>query len=217
MLYVLVIGLILASAGLLMKEGAQGAAVVLVATIFSGLIAFTTFEPIAALIERSVPAIGAYADAIVILAIFSLCVTGLRLAAEHLSPVMVKLPGMVHQIGGALIGAFNGWILAGIFLCVFQTLPLHQNFWGYQYRNLEKGNAFNPDRYWLAYVDHASRVIFDRSPAHPFDPAADYLYRYHHYRRYDDSGKIETVGGSPGDQETTRPTRSRRGASPRRI
>ena len=204
MLYVLVVFLIVGSAAVMMNEGIYSAAVILICTVLGGLIAFTTFEPAAGLLERTVGLAG-YTDIIALLGIFAISVTVLREITERLAPVMVEFPGMVHRGGGFLVGAWIGWILSGILLCALQTLPLHQNFLGYDYRNFSKGNAWNADRYWLAFVHRVSRTTLATAPPRVFDPQADFAIRYHRYRRRSDTGETArmvsaTAPASGGDQ-----------------
>lgn len=188
MLSALVIMVILLCAAFMFQEGLFSAGIVFFCAVISGLVAFSYFEPLADLIELYMGSFAPYADILSMLGIFSLTVSILRLTTDQLAPTMIELPGVLHHSGGVAFGVLLGWMMAGMLVCALQTLPLHQNFMGYSYRNLESGNAFNADRHWLAFVDRASRGLFETDPARPFDPRADFIIRYHHFRRTDDEG-----------------------------
>jgi hypothetical protein len=212
MLHAVVILLIIACAAVLMNEGVFSAAVIFFCTILGGLIAFNYYEPVAGLLARNLSFLVGYEDIIAILGIFALAVTGLRLVTEQIAPTMVELPDIVHRGGGLIIGAATGWVLSGILICAFQTLPWHQNFWGYDYKS-EKGNGWNSDRYWLAYVHRATGSIFESAPPERFDPGASFTIRYHDFRRRNDQGQVAATGSaatmSPGQEGAGRTGRRR--------
>jgi hypothetical protein len=207
MLYALVVVLMIGCAAVLMNEGVYSAAIILVCTIFGGLIAFNFFEPLAGVLERGIGFLSGYAEMVALMLLFCGSVTALRLITEHLAPTMVEMPDLVHRGGGLVLGAWTGWIIAGMFICALQTLPLHQNFLGYNCRDTAKGNAWDADRYWLAFVQRCSEKLFDHNPQpRSFDPKSTFSLRYHSYRRVGDEGTVRraAAGGEPEGQETRR-------------
>ncbi|MGL5096612.1 MAG: CvpA family protein [Planctomycetia bacterium] len=204
-----------ACAAVLMNEGVFTAACVLLCVVFGGLIAFNFFEPVAAFLDGSASFMGGYTDFITLMVLFTIAVTLLRLATEQTATSMIDLPGNVHRIGGFILGAWTGWIMAGILIAAMQTLPLHQNFMGYDYRNLEKGNGWNADRYWLAFVQRASADLFEPNEGRGFDPRADFVVRYHKYRRLNDDG--QSGAGTNDEQPVRRSTPSASGGGRRSL
>ena len=209
MFHALVVILVITCAAVLMAEGVFSAAVIFFCTVLGGLVAFNWYEPLATLIETNIPAIEGYGDIIAIVTIFSATVTVLRLASEQLAPEMVEFPDLIHRGGGLVIGVATGWVLSGILICCLQTLPWSQDFWGYNYRDLEKGNGFNADRAWLAYVHRASGLVFDRGQPTWFDPRASFAILYHDHRRLDERGEVR--GGASGSDRARSDVPTRRG------
>lgn len=192
MLYALVVLLIVGCAAMMMNEGLHSAAIIFVCTVLGGLVAFNYFEPVAGLLERNAPFLDGYGDIIALTVLFAISVTVFRLVTEQLAPTMAEFPDLVHRGGGLVLGAWMGWVVSGIFVCALQTLPLHQGFMGYKYRDLEGGNAWNADRYWLAFVQRVSEKTFDHDAAKAtFDPQSTFPIRYQLYRRVNDEGKTQ--------------------------
>ncbi len=100
-----------------------------------------------------------------------------------------------------MLGLVAGYLVAGFWTCVLQTLPWHENFLGFQPR-LEAESAWRtylpPDRVWLALMRHAGAGPFTWKRIDPnaesiydqfstFDPDATFELRYQRYRRYGDN------------------------------
>jgi hypothetical protein len=208
MLYALVVVLIIGCAAFMMNEGLHSAAIILVCTIFGGLFAFNFFEPLAAWLESRARFLEGYGDILCLTILFTISVTVLRLVTEQLCPTMAEFPDLVHRGGGLLVGAWLGWVVSGIFIAALQTLPLHQNFMGYDYRKLEGNSGWNADRYWLAFVHRVSADVFDHEAGRNlFDRDADFAIRYHLFRRVNDEGKTQLAAGEASRASTSRASR----------
>ena len=91
--------------------------------------------------------------------------------------------------GGAVIGLAAGYLVSGFLVAAVQTLPLPDNFLGYEPRVEEGRRYFPPDRIWLATMHRAGAVPFSRT-ADTFDADGTFTLRYGRYRRYsEDQGE----------------------------
>lgn len=181
--------------------------------LIAGLVAFNFFEPLADVIQG--PTAGSnfadYADALSLLVLFSLTLGLLRLLTNTLQPMQIEVPALLQNIGGACFGLVAGYLVAGFLLCVFQTLPLHENFMGFSptYEAAKGGvrDVLPPDRVWLALMQYAGAHGFAEEAAtgraHPalpsdlasesidgsrtFDKYGTFELRYARYRRFGDN------------------------------
>ena len=171
-----------------LREGAFRAWLLLVNVFAAGLLTFNLWEPLARGLGTASPGLDPYADALTIAVLFSLSLTGLRLLTVKLAPVEVALPPLVRRGGGLVFGLATGYLVAGILLCLVQTLPLPQRFLWYDPR--EGMGLGAPDRVWLAAMHRASGVIFDLPAGRErwFDADGSFIVRYARYRRRDENG-----------------------------
>lgn len=210
LLNIFVILCIVACAGFMLQEGVFSAAIIFICTVLGGLIAFNFYEPLGDFLRRNVTFLGRYTDFITMMVLFAGSVTALRLISEYVSPMMVQLPDMVHRGGGVIVGAWMGWILAGIVICGLQMLPLHKEFLGYDYRLKNvTSNGFNADRYWLAFVNRISEKVFEKDPPTSFDPRASFVIKYYN-QRYGDAGFTSSPGSDSEPETRSRSRGSRR-------
>jgi uncharacterized membrane protein required for colicin V production len=115
-----------------MVEGLFTACTMCINVFLAGLIAFNFYEPLATWVE---PMIGewapGYEDALSIILIFSLVLFGLRTATNKLANMEIDFPQIAQRAGGAVFGLITGYLVCGLLVCLFQTLPLHKNFMGF--------------------------------------------------------------------------------------
>ena len=201
------IGVILVVAYAQFREGLVTAFVNLVNVIIAGIAAFALFEPLADWLEPSLAGgtLEGYEDFIALVVPFALAFVALRNVTNRLNPEMIDFHGNV-QMGGGVIGAVSGYLLAGFFVAALQTLPWHQNFLDFQPRLAGETpgprSVFPPDRVWLAMMRHAGAYPlswdednpgdsnYDRYPT--FDRQATFEQRYLRYRRHsDERGPLE--------------------------
>jgi hypothetical protein len=159
----------------------------------AGLIAFNFWEPLADLLEppfaRSFFA--GYEDALCLVVLFSVILGILRLATNSLSFAAIAFHPIFQRAGGALLGLATGYLISGFLCCLFQTLPWHEHFMGFQPEYDPNQPAmrklFPPDRVWLALMHRAGSGPFSRPDQSTFDPEATFEIRYSRYRRYGDN------------------------------
>ena len=195
-LELLTIAMMLSLAGLQARAGLFGAVVLFTNVLVASFLAFNFWEPLARGLGALSPRIDPYADAIWLTALFALILVLLRLLTSYVAPRALTLPARVQHVGGAVVGLCTGYLVAGVVICVLQTLPLPQRFLGY---DAEAGSAIGaPERTWLALVHRASGVVFDAAGDEErwFDADGSFSARYARYRRTRDgnSGPLANHG-----------------------
>jgi hypothetical protein len=172
-----------------LREGLFRSFLLLVNVLFAGLLAFNFWEPLARGLGEISTGLDAYADALVLVLLFCLFLGGMRLLTLYLAPEDPSYPPLVRRLGSILFGLMTGYLIAGVLICVMQTLPLHERFLWY---DPDEGLALGgPDRVWLATMHRAGGVIFDLPAGRErwFDADGSFIARYTRYRRHADSGE----------------------------
>ena len=109
---------------------------------------------------------------------------------NNLASSEVELPALFQQVGSGAVALVTGYLLAGILICMFQTLPWDEKFLGFEYeadQNTPKTrNVFPPDRAWLAMMHRAALTTLLQEGGGTFDPDATFEIRYARLRRYKD-------------------------------
>jgi uncharacterized membrane protein required for colicin V production len=197
-LFTLVVMLIVAASQY--RNGLFMSVAMLIQVLLAGLVAFCFWEPIADELDgyfQDGPIAG-YEDCLVLTLLFVGTLTGLRLMTNRLNAQMIDFNWLVQQIGGPVVGLATGYLVAGFLVCVFQTLPLEENFLGFTPRQAGEWRLrriLPSDRVWLALMRHAgayplcweednpeAELPFDRCAT--FDRAGTFELRYERYRRH---------------------------------
>jgi hypothetical protein len=175
-----------------LQEGLLTAITMAVNVMFSGIVAFGFFEPVAGEIgtwlNQSI--LEGYEDAIALGLLFCAVFGALKLAANNLAPQEMDLPPLFQQIGSGVVAAVGGYFLAGFLLCMVQTLPLGDKVLGYDpLENVEAqptlANYFPPDRVWLAMMHRMGQDNLSWGEGSvTFDPEGTFTLRYSRLRRY---------------------------------
>jgi hypothetical protein len=192
MLTFLTILIMLALAYLFLIQGLATAVAMFANVFLAGLIAFNFWEPLADLLDPllSRSFFAGYEDAICLTVLFGIAFALLRLATNTLSRAVIDFHPIAQHVGGAFFGLSTGYLLAGFLVCVFQTLPWHENFWGYepnwQANQSALESVFPPDRVWLSMMHRAGENAFARGDRATFDPQGTFVIRYSRFRRYGD-------------------------------
>ncbi|HVJ82201.1 MAG TPA: hypothetical protein VNC50_14130 [Planctomycetia bacterium] len=154
--------------------GAFTSACLLVCTLLAGLIAFNWFGPIADMLGPNQPAVGF----LVMGFIFVASLAFLGLLCRFFVEGSVRLPRLTDLAGGAAFGAATGWLPLGVGLSAVRLLPAMNEGVIAIRAGREDADPATPDGYWLGLVKSASERGLAASPAHPFDPKADFLQKY---------------------------------------
>ncbi len=191
------------------RNGLFTSAAMIVQVLLAGLVAFGFWEPIANELDGSFAngSLAGYEDAIALVGLFSLTLAGLRLVTNRINKAMIDFNWTVQQIGGPAAGLVTGYLVSGFLVCVFQTLPIEENFAGFTMRKKDDEPAMRhympADRVWLALMRRAGAypLAWSEAPDDPgkkeeqknafdywatFDRAGTFELRYARYRRHTD-------------------------------
>jgi hypothetical protein len=197
------------------RNGLFGAVAMLVQVVIAGLVTFWLWEPLANALDSAFRGgkMAGYEDWLALTLIFVVALAGLRFVTNQINPNMIEYNGIAQQIGGAVVGLFTGYLVAGFIVCVLETLPLEQNFLGFEPRAKDEPgyrSYLPPDRVWLGMMRYAGAYplswtadndaaasAFDRYPT--FDRHGTFELRYERHRRHAEgkgplpySGEFET-------------------------
>lgn len=140
------------------SEGVWGAALVFFSTLLGGLLAMNFFEPFAIALSSGGTA-DYYWDFLCLVGLFAACVTGLRLATEHLMPLYVEVMPLLYDVGRWVFAAGTGYVTMAFLAAAIHTAPLPREFLGFvPEQKMLFGLA--PDRQWLALTQYVSERIY---------------------------------------------------------
>ncbi len=192
------------------SEGAWGAAIMLLITVISGLLAMNFFEPLATYLEGSIsnsPAWRYRWDVISLVGLFIAFVFLFRLGAEKLMPDYLDIHPLAHEAGRWSFAVLTGYVTMAFLLTALHTAPLKREFLGF---TPERRNLFSivaPDRQWLGFMQYVSMKSLQKSSIKVFDgPSAkigdfegrwpSFPIRYASRRASTESGAMLPGGGS---------------------
>ena len=225
-------GLILGMTWALMSEGLWGAALMFFNVLFSGLIAFNFYEPLAALFAKNVTFIAGFADTFCLMTLFCISLVLMRLTTETLAPAMVRFPTPVFHIGRVFFGLMGSLVTFSIVLLAFECAPVHKKVFTTMDYTAAAPFKLGLDRQWLGFFQYTTGLVFtSNSPsrtdpyktfknAKVFDPQAEWLIRHQDARPYGTEAVLsaETAaepaaagggagagGGRPGDVQIIGP------------
>ncbi|MBI2804142.1 MAG: CvpA family protein [Planctomycetes bacterium] len=199
-LLVLTLIVMLACAYAQYRNGLFSSVAMLMMVLLSGVVAFGFWEPIANFLDPVFQnnTLAGSEDLISLTVLFSLTLFLLRLATNYLAPDLIEEQGTIQHFGGAGVGLITGYLVAGFLIVTIETLPLEENFLGFQPRSTTE-TAYRPlmppDRVWLSLMRHGSAFPFnwkaDPQPTSDalvdryitFDREATFELRYQRYRR----------------------------------
>jgi len=200
------------------KESVFTSFIMLVNVILASIVACNFFEPLADamgdLFKGTIMA--GIEDFVMLVLVFTATLGILRWATNSIARTEIEHHPWLSQIGSILFALVTGYVLTGFLVVAMQTLPLDENFMGfeaevsadptdpqvaaaYQYLHRQKTKEstggeklrgfFPPDRVWLAMMQRASYASLgsgDRDKHNGFDPNGNFPLRYERYRRYGD-------------------------------
>ena len=194
------------------REGLLTACTMFLNVFLAGMVAFNFWEPIADVLDPMFATnfLHGWEDFICLAMLFCFTLGILRLTTNNLARSDLEYPPGLLRGGGVFFGLATGYLVSGFLVCVFQTVPWHQNFMGFDPDYDPKAPArviravLPPDRVWLAMMQSAGANSFSNwftSPdpevkepqtrydrAITFDKYSTFELRYKRYRRYSDQG-----------------------------
>jgi hypothetical protein len=205
-------GLILGLTYVLTSEGLWGAALMFFNIVFSGLIAFNFYEPLAALVDRTGINWG-FSDTLCMLGLFCVALVLLRMTTETLAPAMVRFPTAIYHLGRLVFGFCGAVVTIAILILAFEAAPVHKKVFSTIAYDTKPPWGLGLDHHWLGFFQHTTGAIFasfgsgqpdpfgeygrsstgERSPLRVFDPRAEWLILHQENRPYGD----ESVLGGP--------------------
>ncbi len=185
------------------REGLFTAVLTTVNVVLAGLLTFEFWEPLADLLDEQFRGgtLAGLEDVLVMVSLFAVFLIALRWATNALSCSAIDFEPNLDHWGGAAVGAFAGYLLAGFLICAMETLPWKADFLGFAPRNAKDEaddpgrRYFPPDRVWLALMHRAGTNALSWKAANSegnafsdryrtFDPDGTFEQRYLRYRRY---------------------------------
>ena len=210
----------------LSSEGLWGSALMFFNILFSAIIAFNFYEPLAALLARNLSFLSGFADTLCLMSLFIVSVVLMRLTTESIAPAMVRFPVPLYQFGRLAFALAGGTVMMAFLLVAFETAPVHKKVFyvvDYKYAPPFK---LGLDREFLGFFQYTTGYIFAKMngpsndprrefPAsNVFDPNAEWLIRHQDARPYGTESVLGTEappaegaaggggggGGAPGGQ-----------------
>lgn len=175
--------IVAACAGVLFSDGIWGNFIRLVNVVFAGLLAMSFYEPVAKRAAGWQPEYTVLFDFLAIWAVFAVAMVVFREITDNISKVQVKFPKIIDQIGGAILGIWIGWVLAGFTLTTMHMAPLPRTYLGGGFQPNE--NMFfgilAPDREWLGFTRRMSQGAFAGDKE--FDPQTQFIAKEYEMRK----------------------------------
>lgn len=179
----------------LASEGLWGAALMFFNVLFSALIAFNFYEPLADLLAKNVSAMAGYADTLCLLGLFIVSIVIFRIVTETIAPAMVRFPLPLYHAGRWLFGFLTGAVTIAIVLLAFETSPVHKKMFGVMDYDFKPPWGMALDRHWLAFFQYTTGCVFanyndengnhgDYLNAKLFDPQGSWLIDHQNARPY---------------------------------
>ena len=205
----------------LTSEGLWGAALMFFNVLFSAMIAFNFYEPVANLIDSTGIPWG-FSDTLSMLGLFCISVMLLRMTTETIAPAMVRFPTPVYHLGRFVFGIGGALVTIAIVILAFHTAPVHKKIFTTVKYDTKPPFNMGLDHQWLGFFQYETGQVFatlgsgqrdpfgaygrtrtgTRIPVKVFDPRAKWLLEHQDARPYgDDTDKVITAEPAPGAVE----------------
>ena len=180
----------------LSSEGLWGSALMFFNILFSSIIAFNFYEPLAALLATNVGFLSGFADTLCLASVFIVSLVLLRLTTESIAPAMVRFPVPLFQFGRLVFAVAGATVAMAFTLLLFETAPVHKKVFYVVDFKYAPPFKLGLDREFLGFFQYTTGYIFARTngpsndpfreyPASRlFDPKAEWLLRHQDARPY---------------------------------
>jgi uncharacterized membrane protein required for colicin V production len=201
----------------LTSEGLWGSALMFFNVLFSGMIAFNFYEPVANLIDSTGIPWG-FSDTLSMLGLFCISLGMLRMTTETIAPAMVRFPMPVYHLGRFVFGLGGAVMTMAIVILAFHAAPIHKKMFTIIKYDTKPPFGLGLDHQWLGFFQYETGAVFTRLggtgqpdpfgtygksssgvrlPVHVFDPRAKWLIEHQDARPYG----TETVLSGEGTAE----------------
>ena len=151
------------------SEGLWGAALMFFNVVFSGLIAFNFYEPLARLIDSTGIGWG-FSDTLSMLLIFCVATMLLRMTTETLAPAMVRFPMPIYHAGRLFFALATSLVLMAILILSFHVAPVNKKIFGAIDWKYKPPFGMGLDHQWLGFFQYTTGWTFARYGSGTRDP-----------------------------------------------
>jgi uncharacterized membrane protein required for colicin V production len=201
----------------LTSEGLWGSALMFFNVLFSGMIAFNFYEPVANLIDSTGIPWG-FSDTLSLMGLFCISLGILRMTTETIAPAMVRFPTPVYHLGRLVFGAGGAIVTMAIVILAFHTAPVYKKIFGIVQYDTKPPFGMGLDHQWLGFFQYETGAVFTRlggtgqpdpfgtygvrngvrTPVHVFDPRAKWLIEHQDARPYGTDMVLSADGAAEG-------------------
>jgi len=144
------------------------ASMALAAALLGGLAAFNWGVPTSRALAPDVPGTAT----LVVIFGFLAAAGVLLFVAFRLAPMPLRMPWLLDDLGGAVLGALLGWIVVGVLLASARFSP-DIDGWIRRTRGVDHAAKSTPDGFWFGVLSATSDGGLQRSPKRPFTIEGD--------------------------------------------
>ncbi len=194
------------------SEGLWGAALVFFNALFSAMIAFNFYEPLARLVDSTGINWG-FSDTLCMLGLFCVSLVAFRIITETIAPVMVRFPMPVYHVGRLAFGLGAAAVTMAVVILSFHAAPVHKKIFGSIDHTSKPPFGLGLDHLWLSFYQYETGAVFSNlgygrrdpyrqyghgGPVNLFDPKAEWLLLHYDARPYGEGSVLGDEGGAEG-------------------
>ena len=146
----------------LMAEGFFAATLMLLNVIFSGLIAFSCYEPLAKMLADAVPDLSGSADMFSLFGLMLISVILFRTITGKIATRDIRFPKPVEMIGRIVMGFLCAGITMGMLLLALDTAPVHKKLFTTIGPEDKPPFGLGLDEKWLGLLHKGTGTAFAR-------------------------------------------------------
>ncbi|MEM7311608.1 MAG: CvpA family protein [Planctomycetota bacterium] len=162
-------------------EGMWTNALSLCNVTLAGIVASSWFEPLAELIEDSLPNFTYVVDYLSFWLIFALSFNVFRAITDQISKFKVRFRKPIEPIGTVVFAVLTSWVMVCIFTASLHIAPLGLSPFKGGFGKEPTSPCFfglSPDKYWWAFVHSRSKGALANITPVPFDDSGEFVYKY---------------------------------------
>jgi hypothetical protein len=89
--------------------------------------------------------------------------------AYRISPIPLRMPWVLNDVGGAVVGVVLGWLIAGLLLASARFTPDVDNWIRRTRGESMHASRATPDGFWFAVIATSAEGGLHRNPKRPFN------------------------------------------------